>query len=514
MAKQPDNYDGFLRETARLINLSYQVFRGKMRAVPFGRRKKRSAYDAAKISRLTNAFSRQNLSPDATIYKELSILRGRSRNLAINNDYGRRFLNLVKQNVVGPDGIVLQVRAKSARGKLDTAGNAMIEAAWKEWGKKGVCTVDGLLTWHDVEKLTMETVPKDGELLVRMVSGWPGNKFNFALQLIEADHLDEEINRTLKNGNKIRMGVEFNSWRRPVAYWVLVEHPNDYLYGQGYSRKKYQRIPADEILHPYIIERIAQSRGVPWMATPAERLHQLGGIEEAELVATRTGASKMGFFITPSGDEYAGDDEDDAEAPINEAEPGTFEQLPAGWDFKDWDPNHPNTAFEAFVQAVLRGVASGLNVSYVSLANDLRGVSYSSIRQGVLEDRDAWQMLQTFLASHLHVPVYDQWLKMALISGAITTVKGNPLNYADAYPKFANAAKWQPRGWEWVDPEKEVKAAILERQHGFNSSQRIMGKRGRDFYEIQDEIDQENDVFEFPSVTPEKDNTDEENGEN
>ena len=61
MAKRPDNYDGFLRETARLINMSWMVFRGKMRAVPFVRRKKRSAYAAAKISRLTNGWSRQNL---------------------------------------------------------------------------------------------------------------------------------------------------------------------------------------------------------------------------------------------------------------------------------------------------------------------------------------------------------------------------------------------------------------------------------------------------------------------
>jgi lambda family phage portal protein len=496
------------------MSLFKKIFSRKKKADP---RKtyaaQRSAYKAAVLHRLTNTWTRSNLSADAAVYKDLSILRARSRDLAINNDYGRRFLNLVKQNVVGPDGIMLQVRSRFASGKLDKTGNDIIEAAWREWGKKGNCTVDGLLSWHDVEKLAMETVPKDGELLIRMIPGWPDNKFRFALQLIEADHIDEELNKSLPNGNKIRMGVEFDRWRRPVAYYVLTDHPHDFFYGQGYNRKKYERIPADQVLHPYVIERIGQSRGIPWMATPAERLHQLSAFEDAELVASRTGASKMGFFTSPSGDDYTGQGAQDGTGEpkelINVAAPGTFEELPEGVDFKAWDPDHPNSGFEQFVMAVLRGVASGLNISYVSLANDLRGVSYSSIRQGVLEDRDAWRMLQTFLRQSLHEPVYDPWLKTSLLAGAITSKKGVPMSF-DSYAKFAGAALWTPRGWEWVDPAKEVAASILERQHGFNSSGRIMATRGRDFYEIIDEINQENEIFDFPQKEPEK-NSEEDN---
>ena len=39
------------------------------------------------------------------------------------------------------------------------------------------------------------------------------------------------------------------------------------------------------------------------------------------------------------------------------------------------------TAFADFHASVLRSVASGLGISYVTLANNLEGVSYSSIRQ-------------------------------------------------------------------------------------------------------------------------------------
>lgn len=433
------------------------------------------SYVAAKINRLTNAWTTQNKSSDAEIYQTINILRARSRDIAINNDYGRRFLNLVKRNVVGPTGITLQSRVKWPGGAEDKLANDLVEAGWRLWCRKGSCTVCGQLSWIDTLKLVIESVAKDGELLIRMVKPWRGNNFGFALQLIEADCLDAELNKVLNNGHEVRMGVEFDEWRRPVAYWILKNHPNDYFYGQGYNRKQYERVPADEIIHPYIHERIGQSRGVPWLATSAYRLHQLGGFEEAELVASRAGASKMGFFTTPSGDDYAGQDEDDAEAPINEAEPGVFEQLPKGWSFESYDPNHPNTAFEAFCKAVLRGVASGLDVSYVTLANDLQGVSYSSIRQGALDERDAWKMLQIWLVENVVTPVFENWLEMAL------TTQGVPLPLK-SFAKY-NSPVWQPRGWAWVDPLKEMQANELAAKNLVKSMQQIAAEQGGDIYE-------------------------------
>ena len=79
----------------------------------------------------------------------------------------------------------------------------------------------------------------------------------------------------------------------------------------------------------------------------------------------------MGFFTSPDGDGFTGDDYD-PQAPIMEAEPGTFTQLPAGMSFEAFDPAHPTTAFAEFEKAILRSISSGLGVSYVSLSNNLR----------------------------------------------------------------------------------------------------------------------------------------------
>ena len=64
----------------------------------------------------------------------------------------------------------------------------------------------------------------------------------------------------------------------------------------------------------------------------------LHGYREAELIAARTGAAKMGFFTSPAGDGFTADgyDDEDSVVPLYDAEAGTFHQLPAGVSFMFW----------------------------------------------------------------------------------------------------------------------------------------------------------------------------------
>ncbi len=452
----------------------------------------RRSYQMADNSRLLKDWPTTGGTADADIYASLRPMRNRSRHLAKNNDYAKRFFNLLKANVIGPTGIKLQAQSRNEKGELDKADNDYIESEWKNWSKKGICTVDGKLSLIDCQKLFIETVARDGEAIVQKISNWPGNRYRFALQMIEPDLLDHELNKPLQNGNLIRLGVEFNKWRRPVAYWFKKSNMPSTIYSESFDHyTQHERIPASDIIHEFIVERVGQSRGVPWMATAGRRLQLLGGYEEAEVVAARTASAKMGFFKSESGDEFVGD-EDIADDPtataIMNAEPGTFEELPAGLDFVEWDPQHPVSAYEAFVLSILRGIASGLNVSYVSLANDLRSVSYSSIRQGALDERDAWRMLQGWMIEHFKADIYENWLNMALTVGALNL----PPRKIDKYRNVI----WQPRGWQWVDPLKETKANENAVKNGFKSPQEVAGEQGRDYNEVLEQIAAAKDLAE------------------
>ena len=360
-------------------------------------------------------FTGTSLSMDAELVAGLRKMRMRSRTLSQDNDYGIKFLNMVKNNIVGPKGFTLQARTKKGGGDLDSADNAYIEAEFAKWGRAQSCTMTKKMSWLDVQNLFIETVARDGEALC-IINYGKRLDYGISLQMVDIDRLDESYNHVLENGNRIRMGVEQDQYGAPVAYHLLTEHPGD----EGiytYKGKKYIRIPADRAIHEFVAMRPGQSRGVPWMHTAIRRLNMLAGMEEAELVSARVAASKMGFFISPDGEAYVGDDEEEEDgAIISDAEPGIFEQLPEGITFQAFDPQHSPTAYESFIKGVLRGAASGLNVSYNSLANDLEGVSFSSIRSATLEERDNWMAKQEWMIEHFCMPVYLACLKSAILN--------------------------------------------------------------------------------------------------
>ncbi len=453
---------------------------------------KRRGYAGVNTSRLFADFSTMTRSSDSELKPALRVLRNRCRELARNDEYVRRYLALLKTNVIGPHGVNVQAKARNADGSLDGPGNKIVENAWRSWGQRGNCTVDGRLSWVDAQRLFVESLARDGEVLVRFADGYR-NRDRFAIEFVEADLLDEELNTKTDNGNRIRMGVEVDDFGKAVAYHLLAEHPGDYEFTNGYSRK-HVRVPADQMLHVFLPERAHQSRGAPLLATAITSLKMLHGYREAELVAARVAASKMGFITSPDGDGYTGDDLEDTHAPVMSAEPGSFEQLPQGMDIKLFDPTHPTSAFSDFHKAVLRGIASGLGISYASLASDLENVNYSSIRQGALEERDFYRTLQQFTIEHFVDPVFRRWLQASMTSGDL------PLPMVK-FEKFAENMVFRPRGFSWVDPLKEINTNIVGLQNGVLSLQDVAANYGRDVEEVFEAVERERELADRHGIS-------------
>ena len=437
------------------------------------------SYASANSGRLFDDFKSSQRSADSELSPVLKVIRSRSRDLVRNNQYAKRYINLLKTNVVGGKGFGLQVKALDTVGNLDQTGNSAVENAFLQWGKLGNPTVDGRLSWVDAQKLCLETLARDGEVFVVKHRG-NGFKDSFAIEFIEADQVDETKNEKLSNGNEIRMGVELNKFKKPIAYHFMTYHPGDYEFTTMTFSKKSVRIPADKVLHIFLPLRSGQTRGEPWLSPAMAGLKHLGAYIEAALIAARVGASKMGFFTSPAGDGFVADDLD-GQIPMMSAEPGTFHQLPTGVDFKSFDPQNPNNEFESFHKSVLKSVASALGISYTSLSNDLEATSYSSIRQGALEERDFYRDIQNFMIQHFVQPVFDSWLESAMEMNSFG------INMS-RYDKFASAAEFRGKGWSWIDPLKEMNASVLGLKSGILSIQDVASQYGKDAEELMSQI--------------------------
>jgi lambda family phage portal protein len=440
-------------------------------------------FKAAALNRLTMDWAVSILSADQELFNDLRRLRGRSRSLAKNNHYAAKFLRQVEKNVIGECGITMQAKVKMLRGdKLNDKVNEAIEEAWCDWGGE-FCTVDGKLSWAGAQRFFIRNVAMDGEVFLRKVP-LPGNPHLYSLQFIDPDQVDPTFFiQRIGNGNEIRMGIEVDQYMRAVAYWIWNRHPSEFTS----SPNQRIRIPAEEMVHSFIPLRVNQTRGIPWMTPAMIEMNMLVGYKEAEVVAARIAASKMGFFTSQTGTEYTGDSnlsinsEDANLTPgmgpqLMNAEPGSFESLPAGVDFKPWDPQHPNSSYDAFCKGALRGIASGLDVAYHALGNDLEGVNFSSIRAGLLDERDTWKLLQKWTIDSLCKPVFKSWMPNSVLGGALSV---DPANV----PQYIKSAVWHPRGWDWVDPLKDVQASTLMVQNGFSTYTAELGKQGMDFEE-------------------------------
>ncbi len=461
-------------------------------------------FAAAETPPWTDSWATTALDLNAELQLHLGILRARSRTAARDNEWARRYLLQLRDNVLGPAGIALQMRLKDPSGALLTDDNDRIERAWRDWGRRGNCEVSGRHSWAEIEGLLLETLARDGEILYRHVPG--RGPHGYQIQLLPTEVLDHELHRE-DGGRRIRMGIEIDDLGRPLAYWLRAHRVGD-TDPTVISVGRHVRVPAEQIVHRFQAEEPNQLRGYPWLATGARRLWLLNDFEESAAVASSNAAKRQGFFVSPNGepppgfaDQLAGEvirqaqaegrslsDQDIQDILASAAkyattQPGQYDTLPVGYDYRPNVSEWPKIDAATYVKQQLRGWAAARGVSYVTLGNDLEAVNYSSARVGILDEREHYKGIQARFLDWVHEPISAAWLRHALL--AVPDLAG--LAY-DRLPEYLDARTWQPRRWQGIDPLKEAQAAELLLRLGLTSRRRLILERGDDPDEVAAEI--------------------------
>jgi hypothetical protein len=446
------------------------------RAPQTGRRRQGlRMYAGARLTRLTADWFSRWSSADAEIKTSLRLLRDRSRQLVRDNPYARQAKRTTQINVIG-QGVKMQAQVMQLRGqRRDDRLNAMIEAGWERWCRKDSCDVAGRNSFFMMELLAAGALPESGEVLFRIVRRPFGrSRVPLALEILESDMLDENWQgSTLAAGNQWRMGVEIDTWGRPVRYAFYKKHPGDFGFVNARQDDGLRDfIDARDIIHLYLPERPAQTRGVPWFASVMDDLHQLEGYEQAAVVRARAASSLMGFITSPEG-ELQGDDVEGQQR-VNEFEPGVFRYLNPGETVSVPQMSAPDAQYEMFVRSKARRFASGFGCSFETVSRDFSTTNYSSSRLSLLEDREHWRMIQAYLIENFHQRVYEEWLLAAVLSGELQ------LPDYELRPERYETPRWQPRGWSWVDPLKEVQAYREAEAAGYLTKSQIIAQLGGD----------------------------------
>lgn len=452
---------------------------------------KTRGFEAASRRDRTSGWRTTGASANNEIGPALAKLRERCRDLARNDAYIARAMNVIRTNVVGT-GI---------RPSID--GDQPIEALWKQWAETPACDADGVHDLYGLQGLAMRAVAESGEVLIRWRPRRASDKLPVPLQLqvIEADHLDlSKDGVSDREGHRWIQGVEFDAIGKRVAYWLHRNHPGDRAFA---GLLESVRVPAEQILHLYRVDRPGQVRGVPWASPIAVRSRELKDYEDAQILRQKIAACFAAFeHDSPYGSEDlsagagAGSGSDGDASDLGGTlgddmiEPGMIHRLPAGKTVSFGQPPSIQN-YDEFVKRQLRAIAMGLGISYESLTGDLEGVSFSSGRMGHLEFQrniQAWQagvMITQFCR-----PVWGWFLAAAELMGGRTPT---------------DEPSWITPRREMIDPTREVPASIAAIRGGLTSLTEVIRSTGKDPAEVFATLAKEREMLAALGLTVESD---------
>jgi len=436
-------------------------------------------FQAAGYGRLDDYNATFSLNAD--INSGLATIRSRARAIVNDSGHAKNIVTTLKNNIVGDNGVVFSCQAKRPNGSLDASDNNLVNVEFAKWCKYGNCTVDGAMDFVKAQELVLETVAVDGECLILFRRGREFGKHQFQFEILAPDNLDEYYFTMMSNGNIVYQGVELNKYNRAVAYHIWRYNRNDPAQQLQAQSNERIRVPAEDMLHIFDPNVPKQVRGISWFVASLVPIHHLSKLSVNELEMTRLAAMEQVAFKIKEGEGYQTPDDDDltdtADYINQTADSGSITILPPGVEPVALDWKSPNLHMPQFRKDKLREIAAGFSTSYNSISKDLESVNYSSARFGALEDHISWSSKQKWFINVFCNRVYVEWMSTQLVIGTFPFVGLSKLD------KFLDV-KWQPRGWQSVDPVKDANANASNLENLLTTRTEIAAQTGGTFEEL------------------------------
>jgi lambda family phage portal protein len=434
-------------------------------------------YEAAKPN-TQRRFRSTSGAPDTLVGVSAAALRNQVRYLERNHDIARGALATLVNNMVGPQGVGVEFQPRKRDGSIHTEYAAALTEAWRDWCRAPEVTRQH--SWSSAQRLMARALLRDGEGLAQRLRGPVagldhGTTVPYSLELIEADLLPLDYDDESKG---IRQGVERNAWGRATGYHVYRGHPEDPRFWKATLGTDTKRVPAANMLHIALRDRIGQLRGVSAFAAVITRLEDIKDYEESERVAAKVAAMLTGFVkrnAGPDGFDPTGleTDEDGAIKPRDlRMGPGMIiDTLAVGEEIGLLDPNRPNPNLVTFRDGQLRAMAAGLGASFSSLARNYNG-TYSAQRQELVEQWVHYMVLTDVFATAMVRPVVEDFIQVADLSGVVRMPADLKLGTHDDVLFVAPSMPW-------IDPMREISAWELAVKAGFASEYEVLRKQGK-----------------------------------
>jgi len=451
----------------------------------------------------------QNVSADAALLPNLDLGNARAEDLARNHGIASGGIQLHVDNIVGhmfKPSVKLQHERLGISEEDALTLSKELEQLFHEYAEDEVnCYIDAerKRTFTMIIREGIATHTRCGEILSS--AEWINHRnteFKTSIKIIDSARLSNPGN-TMDTEN-LRGGVE--SDRYGCAKFYHIREAANTEFGAISPAAKWKRIAREhrwgrqKILHVFEPTSDGQTRGANQFLSVMSRLKMLDKFQSTQLQTAIVNAMYAAVIESELSSEKAfeiiGGSKDatkdlatlmniqqqyhqGANIKLNGAK---IPHLMPGEELKLLKPGNTAAGFAEFESAVLRHVASGLNVSYEQLAKDYSKTNYSSARASMMESWRYFMGRRKTIADRYATMIYSLWLEEVFDRGMVKLPKGAKSFY-EAKSAWCSV-KWIGAGRLQIDGLKEVKEALLRIEGGLSTYEKECALMGEDYQEL------------------------------
>ena len=410
------------------------------------------------------------------------LLRKRSKQLFTENLYARGLIRRLITNEINK-GLSLEATPDAEILKLDPEKLAV----WSEnterrhmiWGKNpDLCDYRQARTYGALQRQARLMAMISGDVLVVLRQGVTGLPM---VDLVDAEHVSDPLSDTLvravhNRGNKIVNGVEIDSAKRHIAFFVLQSngiHRRVPVFGRKTGRKQAWLVYGtermiDDVRGQSLLALIMQSlKEVDRYRDAEQRSAVINSIiamwvektEDKMSTLPLTGGATRRDSVTTQNDSQGRKDVE-----FSSHMPGMMlQELQTGEKPTSYDTKRPNVNFGVFEAAIINALAWANEIPPEVLTLAFQN-NYSASRGAVNEFKMYLERVRAGFGEEFNDPIYQDWVISELLN---QNIKADGLLEAWRDPeKWDQYGAWMLADWAGaikpnVDLLKEVKAYDL-----------------------------------------------------
>jgi lambda family phage portal protein len=438
---------------------------------------------------------------------------GRTRDLYMTSGLVAGLVKSKQDNIVGARYVLqLQPDYKELGIDASVAMNwaSKIESRFAAFAENPDCYIDAQRrrTFTDFLRESVATVELQGEVvLIRQAKPSPYGFTCFTT--VEPERVCNPNNvmddTRLPNGNKVRQGVEYDSFGEPIAYHILKAHQSENGAREWQRIMRVSNTGYIQVIHLFIPKYPDQTRGFSDLTPVVKTIKMLDEQQHLELQMSQVQTAYAFYLKTQGGTAAAKDllgfgDDGDVDAKLQSclsemelrhtAYNGSISidgvRIPTllpGDELGTVSPKNQPNNHEQLKRSLENEIARAVSISREQLTGDFNGTSYSAARASMSMSWEATLATRNLIVNKIASTIFRLWFDEQVLRGLIDTpVPYTPSNDFASIRTYDALTKcnWIGSGRIVIDEYKQAKANTERVANLQTSLQEVLKENGTD----------------------------------